>query len=271
MPKGSVAGIAALGVLVMQPGFAQTAAVDLKFEVASVKIAPPGPNGWRGGCHAIDSVYTPTQKAEAPPLGRCVITDARLSHLMGIAYGVTMLNLKTGPDWIQRGDLRFNVEAKAADPATTTEEQLRTMLQNLLVERFQLKFHNEVSETSGFALSVAKSGSKLRASQSSDTSLVFLGPKGEELGKPGPGIPISIKAKKGSITMLMAILAAVGQGPGVDKTGLTGEYDFNLAWDDNTGPDLATALREQLGLRIDTVKVPVSTLVVDSAQKPDAN
>jgi len=69
-----------------------------------------------------------------------VITDARLSHLIGIAYGVQMLNLKTGPDWIQRGDLRFNVEAKTDGPLKTIEKQLITMLQNLLVERFQLKF-----------------------------------------------------------------------------------------------------------------------------------
>jgi uncharacterized protein (TIGR03435 family) len=54
-----------------------------------------------------------------------------------------MLNRKTGPDWIQRGDLRFNVEAKAEDPSKTTEQQLLSMLQNLLVDRFQLRFHYE--------------------------------------------------------------------------------------------------------------------------------
>jgi uncharacterized protein (TIGR03435 family) len=49
--------------------------------------------------------------------------------LIGIAYGVTMQNLKTGPDWIQYGALRFDVEAKAEDPAHTSEQQLLTMLQ----------------------------------------------------------------------------------------------------------------------------------------------
>ncbi|HEY4363238.1 MAG TPA: TIGR03435 family protein [Bryobacteraceae bacterium] len=271
MTKARVPGILALSLFAIPLGFAQTAAADLKFEVASVKVAPEGRNGVRGGCRGIDSVYTPAQQAEAPPLGRCVITDARLSHLMGIAYGVSMINLQTGPDWIQRGDLRFNVEAKAEDPAKTTEKDLRTMLQNLLVERFQLKFHNESSETSGFALSIAKNGPKLRASQASDMTLAFTGPKGEELGKPAPGIPLVMKAKKCTVVMLMNILSALGHGPGVDKTGLTGEYDFTLTWDDNGGPDLSTALREQLGLRIDTVKVPTTTVVVDSAQKPDAN
>src|SRR5690242_13519283 len=51
------------------------------FEIASVKPSPPGPNGVHGGCHGVDSVYTPGQAAAAPPLGRCVIGDARLSHL----------------------------------------------------------------------------------------------------------------------------------------------------------------------------------------------
>ena len=108
-----------------------------------------------------------------------MITDARLSHLIGIAYGVSMLNLKTGPDWIQRGDLRFNVEAKAENPTTTTERQLLTMLQNVLIERFQLKFHHETSEISGFALVAAKNGPKLQVSRKRlETSLIFTGPEG---------------------------------------------------------------------------------------------
>jgi uncharacterized protein (TIGR03435 family) len=48
----------------------------------------------------------------------------------------------------------------------------------------------------------------------------------------------------------------------------TGEYHFTLSWDEGAGPNLSTALREQLGLRLDTTRVPVSTFVVDSAQKP---
>jgi len=82
----------------------------LTFEVASIKPANE-PGGVQGGCHGVDSIYTPGQQASAPPLGRCVITDGRLSHMVGIAWDVTMQMLKTGPDWIQRGDERFNLEA----------------------------------------------------------------------------------------------------------------------------------------------------------------
>lgn len=250
---------------------AQNTSTPLSFEVASVKVAV-GPNGVRGGCHGIDSVYGPQQQAEAPPLGRCVITDARLSHLIGIAYGVSMLNLKSGPDWIQRGDLRFNVEAKAESPTKTTEQQLLTMLQNMLVERFQMKFHRETGETAGFALLAGKNGPKLLVSKSDDARLTFTGPEGQEWGKPVPGQPISMTARKASISTLLSVLTAVGgHGPGVDKTGLNGEYDFALSWDEQAGPDLSTALRDQLGLRMESEKVPMSVFVVDSAQKPRGN
>src|SRR5579863_7721812 len=100
----------------------------LKFEVASVKPNQPGNNGVRGGCHGIDSKYTATEGASAPPLGRCVITDGRLSHMIGIAYGVSMGMIKDSPDWVMGGTERFNIEAKAEDPAKATEAQLHEML-----------------------------------------------------------------------------------------------------------------------------------------------
>jgi uncharacterized protein (TIGR03435 family) len=88
------------------------------FEVAAVKRSAPGIRGFHGGCHGIDSVYTPGEQAEAPPLGRCIIADARLSHLVSIAWSIgSMRWIKSGPDWIGRGDERFNVEAKAENPA----------------------------------------------------------------------------------------------------------------------------------------------------------
>jgi uncharacterized protein (TIGR03435 family) len=267
-----IAGLFAACLLwIPRPSLAQSAPPALTFEVASVKVAAMGPNGVRGGCHGTNSVYSLTERAEAPPLGRCVITDARLSHLIGIAYGVAMFNLKTGPDWIQRGDLRFNVVAKAEDPSKTTEQQLLAMLQNLLVERFQLKFHPEPSETAGFALSIAKNGPKLKVSANDETSLSFAGPKGEMLPKPYRGRPVAMTVRKLTIPALINLLTGLGSGPGMDKTGLAGEYDFTLSWDENAGPDLATALREQLGLRMESTKIPGTTFVVDSTQKPGMN
>jgi uncharacterized protein (TIGR03435 family) len=245
-------------------------AAPLTFEVASIKVASSGLNGVRGGCRGIDSG---TRASEGPslPLGRCVITDARLSHLVGIAFGVSMQALNTGPDWIQRGDLRFDVQAKAEDPAKATHQQLLTMLQNLLVERFQLKFHYENIETPGFALTVAKNGLKMAKSTSDKTAVSFAGLSGEAQAKGSPGRTVSMTARKYSIPMLVMMLSRVSSaGPGVDRTGLTGEYDFTLSWDEEAGPALSTALH-QLGLDLKPEKISVSTFVVDSAKKPSAN
>jgi uncharacterized protein (TIGR03435 family) len=234
----------------------------LTFEVASIKPAQSGANGVRGGCRGIDSVYT----AESPPLGRCVITDGRLSHLVGIAFDITMPMLKTGPDWIQRGDERFDLVAKAEEPSKTTERQLLQMLQVLLVERFQMKFHLEPVQLPGFALRVAKGGSKLQQTNGEDTDFSF-GPK----GKPGPGSGM-FKAHRCSMRELVRMLSVFGdRGPGVDRTDLAGLYAFTLTWDNEAGPTLETALREQLGLRMESAKVPTSYFVIDSAKRPSEN
>ncbi len=289
MKRHSLAG--ALAVCILAPRApAQTAtapmaaATPMTFEVASIRKSDLG-RGVQGGCHGIDSVYTPGTQADAPPLGRCRITDARLSHMVGIAWGVTMQVLKTGPDWIQRGDERFNVEAKVENPTKTTEKQLLTMLQNLIVERFQMKYHVDATETTGFVLKVAKSGPKLRESTSDDSDISY-----GEVNKPVPGRPVTMKAQKVNMTELIRALSAfAGHGQGVDETGLKGNYDFTLKWDedlglataapgrdqppprDAAGPTLVKALRDQLGLQMESRKVAVSYFVIDSARRPSDN
>ena len=257
-----------IAALLLTGAATQPLDAQLAFEVASVKRASPSPYGVAGGCHGIDSVYTPGERAAAAPLGRCEITNARLAHIVSIAWGLdTMQMIHSGPEWIQRGDERFNVMAKAEDPSKTTEQQLLTMLQNMLVERFQLKFHRELAETPGFALVIAKNGPHLERSKSGDAEL-NLG-KG---GKPAPGAPVSLKARRYSMAALVRFLSAFGgQGPGIDKTGLDGFYDFTLSWDVDAGPTLPVALREQLGLRMEPQKVEISNFIIDSAQRPTEN
>jgi uncharacterized protein (TIGR03435 family) len=240
----------------------------LAFEVASVKPSGRSNYGVRGGCHGIDSVYGPAGQAEAPPLGRCVITDARLSHLVYTAWRIgTDMLIEDGPRWTEPAE-RFNVEAKAENPAKATEQQLLTMLQALIVERFQMKYHRELRERPGFALTVAKNGPKLQNSKNEDVDLSFA----DGGVKPRPDRPVSLRAHKYSISMLANFLSTFGgHGPGVDETGLNGVYDFTLAWDEENGPTIQTALREQLGLRMEMKKVAVSYFVIDSAQRPSEN
>jgi uncharacterized protein (TIGR03435 family) len=81
----------------------------------------------------------------------------------------TMQMIESAADWIQRGTERFDVQAKAEDPAKATEQKLLTMLQNLLIDRFQMKFHRRPAETSGFALTIAQNGPHLDGSKSEDS------------------------------------------------------------------------------------------------------
>jgi uncharacterized protein (TIGR03435 family) len=64
---------------------------------------------------------------------------------------------------------------------------------------------------------------------------------------------------------------SAGYGAWIDRTGLSGFYDFTLTWDDDLGPPLPTALRDELGLQMEPQKVPVSHFVIDSAQRPSEN
>jgi uncharacterized protein (TIGR03435 family) len=258
--------VAALGFIISVPCRAQpqTATTPLTFEVASVKPSGSGSNGYSGGCHGIDSKYGPSRVDAAPPLGRCVIHDARLSHLVFMAFGLpSMQALKSGSDWVAIGAERFDVEAKAEDPAKTTEDQLLQMLQALLVDRFKMKFHRETKEAQGFALVVAKNRPKLQEDKDETVESRLTGSTKAN--------PPMVNARRYSMAMLADLLSQVGQGPVADETGLKSFYDFKLTWDDANGPSIFTALTEQLGLKFESRKVPLSIFVVDAAQRPTQN
>jgi uncharacterized protein (TIGR03435 family) len=240
-------------------------AQPLSFETASVKRAP-GDDGVRGGCHGIDSKYAANQDY-VPSLGRCVITNARLSHFVMIGWGMATTDriVIRGPDWIARGNDRYNIEAQAADREHATEAQLLEMLQNLLVERFQLKFHREAAEKPGFALVIGKSGSKLRASTA---PALF---SASTHGNPAVARPDFFLERRCSMDRLADILARQAHRPVVNETGLPGEYDLSLTWSDAIGPSLDDALQDQLGLHLAPQDVSISLFVVDSAERPDTN
>jgi uncharacterized protein (TIGR03435 family) len=235
------------------------------FEVASIKKSEGG-GGMRGGCHGINSKYAATEVASAPPLGRCVVRDARLSHLLFIAYHLrSMAMLRGGADWVSMGDDRFNLEAKVEDPSKYTEEQLFQMLQDLIIERFSVKLHQETKEVPGFALVIAKNGPKLKEAKGDVVSATF-----SPTFKPNPKGPNTLTARKYSISALASLLTLYND-PIMDQTGLTGDYDFTLSWNEEEGPAMSTALQQQLGLKFESRKVPVTTIVIDSAKKPTEN
>lgn len=245
----------------------------LQFEVASIKPNNPAERaGVRGDCHGANSTFAPGDAGASIPRGRCVITAARLSHLIGIAYNLPMGRISGGPEFVW-GVERYDIAAKAPDDSAT-HAQLIEMLRNLMADRFRLRFHFEPRQVDGHAVMVAKNGPKLKASKSIDkrATVKILGAAINKFdaieGKNTNLNTVTVEA------MTMAELAKTladlpGTGPLIDKTGLTGLYDITLSWE--PGESLNAVLQEQLGLRLEPQKVPLDYFVIDSAEKPSEN
>ena len=241
------------------------------FEVAVIKANVSG-GGVTGGCHGVDSKFTANDPRNNVPLGRCVITAGRLSHLMGIAYDMSLQRISGFPDW--DGPSRFDIEAKVEDPSSASEQQLLSMLQAFLADRFKLKLHRETKEVPGFALVAAKGGSKLQASQEGIRS-PFPETNGTSLILKGYSLP--------DLAEFLSNLPAVGR-PVRDMTGLKGRFDIRLnvleSRPESIGDlkvglanwqSIFADLQAQLGLRLENRQAEIETLVIDSAEKPLLN
>ena len=171
---------------------------------------------------------------------------------------------------------RYDITAKPEKEGRFTTAEGKVMLQSLLADRFQLKFHRESKELPIYILTVAKSGSKMRPRTEGDggapRSMLFQGPR-----LPGRNL---------SVTDLAAGLQKMAlDRPVIDKTGLSGKFDFDLTWrpelqqvgqggtaiSNSDVPDIFTAVQEQLGLKLESSKGRVEVLVIDSVQKPSEN
>ncbi|HEY3826940.1 MAG TPA: TIGR03435 family protein [Bryobacteraceae bacterium] len=220
------------------------------FEVATIKPAVPDGAGSSG---------------EDGREGRLRVYNVTLKRCVRYAYSIAEDQILGGPKWMD--DFRYDIVAKADHPAG--EAELLTMLQPLLADRFQLKLHHESRELPGYALIMAKGGIKAQVSD----------PNRHSGGNGGRGY---IDAAASSVSALTIRLSALLGRPVVDMTHETRKFDFHLRWtpdDTQTSadsvipdrPSLFTALQEQLGLKLESRKVPVDVLVVDRAELPSDN
>ncbi|HTA43193.1 MAG TPA: TIGR03435 family protein [Bryobacteraceae bacterium] len=264
---------------------------SFSFEVASVKQSPPVAPGQR--------VYFGPARGgpgTADP-GQITWTYARFIDLLMTAYDVKSYQIN-GPTWINNE--RYDVLVKV--PADASKDQVRVMWQNLLAERFGLKLHHESREFRVEELVVAKGGPKLKETVEDPTPpLSGEPPKFRDgvLNSPGFVLTISPGASRADIhafsraqplSKLTGTLGNMVNRPVLDKTGLTGNYDFTLefsidmgrlavpapgdAGDGATDPgsDVESALQDQLGLRLVAAKATLDVLVIDAAEKmPTAN
>lgn len=273
-------------------------AVPQSFEVASIKPS------------AADARMV---KINMLPGGRYMASGVNAKMLIMQAYDVRDYQISGGPGWLASD--RYDVNAKAETP-NLDRETMKVLLQSLLAERFKLQVHRETKELPIYALVVGKGEPRLRKSEdqpelkNSDTP-----PKAPPAGQPttldravvqGPGgsIPKSammfrmgrgqLSAQRSTLAALAMQLASTLGRPVVDKTGLTGYYDFDLQWTpdetqggvgmfgekmpadsapagESTGPSIFTALQEQLGLKLESQKGPVEILVIERIEKPTEN
>ena len=196
-----------------------------------------------------------------------------LKDLLENAYGIKkdLISGVTGPV----ASAPFDVEAKIVDRdpdalKKLTGKQYGQMLLPFLVERFQLKAHTETRILPVLELVVIKDGPKFKQS-ADDTHGSGTSTHGDHNGR-------ELTAHNISMTSLAYSLTNEVHRTVIDKTGLAGKYDLSAKWsaDDGTAaadaaPAIFTALQEQLGLKLQSAKGPVETLVVDSVEMPSEN
>jgi len=195
-----------------------------------------------------------------------------LGGLITYAYGIEGFQLSGGPPWVYSSNLNdpemYEVSAKAEGETAPSPEQFRQMLKTLLTDRFQLNLHRETKDLPAYELVLAKTGSKLKdatADPNAQTNWI----SGRAIER--------YSAKKRSMTDLAFVLRSQTGRPVLDKTGLTGRYDFELQWapdppsPDATAPSIFTAVQEQLGLKLESVRAPFDVWVIDHAEKPSGN
>jgi uncharacterized protein (TIGR03435 family) len=281
---GMLGGAMALPVLHAQSvGFTPRAdaAQIPSYELVTIHPRPEGkegvaigihndPDGWRAG-------------------------DVTLKDLIGEAFGFQIgplsdQQLEGAPAWAKTQ--RFDVVAKADESdveklkaidkedtmmsmvrelATRTPPPRMLMLQRLLEDRFRLKVHYEQKVMPIYEMTVAKGGLKMKTPHPKDPENGSMQMNSGKLT--GDNVPMSF---------IPAILALDVERPVEDKTGVGGNYDFELHWsrmDDkaadngagDAGPAIFTALEEQMGLKLQPGKGPVWVIVVDHAEMPSEN
>jgi bla regulator protein BlaR1 len=282
---------------------AQSAATPLpSFEVASIK--PDHSQADHSGANLIRVGGPDTSRWTASNLtAKMLVTFAYNMKDFQVSGGPSWINS-------DRFDIDAKVEDSLAEqmqklPRLQQQDQMRLMVRSLLADRFKLTVSHDTKELPIYELVIAKGGSKLKESAPPDAqdSLVprpsAPGPGGALPTPPRGGFMMSMGrggeatlTSKGSPIANLVNLLSVQVGRQVfDKTGLKGEYDISLQWTSDMGlgggpllitPDSAgandaggtsifTALQDQLGLRLESTKGPVDTIVIEHIEEPSEN
>jgi len=222
------------------------------------------------------------------PGGRITAVNVTLVNMMTAAFAMPADRIEGGPAWVRQD--RFDVVATANRNASVAET--RQMLRSLLVERFSLVTRNGTRERPVFALTSTRRdrrpGPRLRATTpecaAARVPVESAAPAG---GPPSPSDPPCGRVAFGgdllsgravSVAQIAASLSGLAGRPVTDRSGLDGLYDFELRFSRQgtspgpaEPPEIFTAVREQLGLRLDAARGPVEVLIIVSAAQPSVD
>jgi uncharacterized protein (TIGR03435 family) len=250
----------------VQTGISQTpgAKVVRETEQPMAKVADPG---------FLVATIKPSDPAETrdgfPTDGHHVgCINESFAHILSVAYGIHAKQIVGGPQWISKD--RFDVNGVPDVPGIPDLKQMQTMYQKLLADRFHLIFHRESREIPIYAITVAKGGPTLQVADPAETL---------NTGNSGSGGGRSLKFRGASMSDFALNMNFYEDRPVIDQTSLTGHYDFTLRWtfdlshegEPDALPSLFTAIKEQLGLRMDAVKGSAPVFVIDHVERPSAN
>ncbi len=221
------------------------------FEVASIR---PNKSGAQGGSSSF---------AAATYNG----TNVTLKRVIRLAYS-PIQEFVGGAGWLDSE--HFDITAKAE--GNPSREQLQLMLRSLLADRFKLVVHKETRDVPAFALTLARSDGKLGPSLRRSSTECPEPNQGKGVGGCGFRIGDGALAGRGATMERLAAELILTGRPVVDRTGLTGIFDIDLHWmPDDLNAELFTALRDQLGLKLEAIRAPAEVIVIDSAEKPSEN
>ena len=216
------------------------------------------------------------------PGGRFVMVNVTAAGLILTAYPTSTGDFVGAPDWVRSE--RFDIDARAT--VEPTREQEQALLRTLLGDRFRFAAHYESQERPVYNLVVARPGGRLGPQiRRIDVDCLTYKADPNDRGASGGEMPPCSSRMSGGTTLLIvsggrtmqelgdSMQGLVGR-PIVDKTGLSGYYAFTLDTSGFADPGpgaIFTAVQEQLGLKLESARAPINTLIVDRIERPAEN
>jgi uncharacterized protein (TIGR03435 family) len=274
----------ALGILILS--FSRVPAQAPASSPANQASAPAGPAFEVATIKPVESEAKAGRYLIMQGTNRFVGKYYTLKLLIAAAYELSPKTISGGPPWMDSG--HYDILALTPGPARPSHDEQMAMLRNLLADRFKLAFHREPKEFSIYELEVAKDGPK-HGSETAPGLKASTAPASDPAALISTVYPqrIHLPARNATMGEFASLLQrALLDRPVVDKTGLTGRYDFDLDWapdetqfggevpvapTDAPSPPFFTAIQEQLGLKLEATRGTVEALVVDTAERPSAN